>query len=148
MEMKLVDGTSQRLFLGPGLMVADYRAPPTTADMGVLRTAIAIEPDLKDGYHLIINVVGRHSGQLDAVVRNELNALMRTAPMKSAAYVLNIQGFGGVAIRTVFAGFTLLGARRPEKVFAHLDEAFVWTATLGVPHELLDDVRRALARVV
>jgi hypothetical protein len=149
--MKVIEqGTAQRLVVGPGLLVCAYAAAPTMSDVVVIRTAIATEPDLQGGYHLMVTVDSSavtQAVQLDAHVRNALGDVMKSAPLRSAAYVLEVSGFTGVAIRAVFTGFMLLGRKRPERVFSSVPEAVAWTSSLprADPHTIAWAMRAAAA---
>ena len=132
--MKLIEhGTAQRIVVAPGVLICAYTGLPTLGDTQAISTAIASEPDLQAGYHLLVFVDGGNIAQavqLDAEVRNAFSEIMRTAPLWSAGYVISIAGFTGVAIRAVFTSFMLLGRKRPERVFATVHDAVAWTASL------------------
>jgi hypothetical protein len=126
-------GPRQRLVVAPGVLLCVYTSAPTVVDAQAIRAAIDTEPDLKDGYHLLVCVDG--SGfvgavQLDADARKAFGDIMRTAPLWSAGYVIAMSGFTGVAVRAIFTGFMLLGRARPERVFATVHDAIAWTASL------------------
>jgi hypothetical protein len=72
---------------------------------------------------------------------------MKTAPLWSAAYVLALSGFTGVAIRAVFTGFMLLGRKRAERVFSSVPEAVAWTSSLprADPHTIAAAISAASA---
>lgn len=137
--------TDQRIVVAPGLMVCGYTEFPTVDDTRVLRASLA-RPEVVDGLHLMIVVDGSRIvrlSQLKAEARENLNDIMRTAPLRSAAYVLSMSGFAGTAVRTVFAGFMLLGRKRPEKMFANVAEAVAFTTTFpDVNARDLDDALR------
>ena len=132
--MKLIEhGTAQRLVVAPGLLICAYTWVPVLADTQAIRTAIATEPELQSGYHLLVFVDGgsiAQAVQLDADVRSAFTDIMRTAPLWSAGYVIALSGFTGVAIRAVFTSFMLLGRKRPERVFATVNDAISWTSSL------------------
>lgn len=132
--MKVIEhGTAQRLVVAPGLLICAYTWVPTLADTQAIRVAIATEPDLQEGYHLLVFVDGgsiAQAVQMDTDVRNAFADIMRTAPLWSAGYVIALAGFTGVAIRAVFTSFMLLGRKRPERVFATVHDAIAWTASL------------------
>lgn len=140
------NGTAQTLLIAPGLMIADYTAMPILDDLATIREAMTCEPDLKAGYHLLVNVTGVGSAKPDPELRAGFVALMRIAPVKSCAYVFTIRGFFGAAIRMVFSSFTLVGRERPEKVFDRLDAACDWLAAESmIPLSALQDHFAALA---
>jgi hypothetical protein len=122
--------TDQRIVLAPGVMVCGYTEFPTVDDTHLLRASLA-RPEIIDGFHLLIVIdasrVVRLS-QLQAEARSNLNDIMRVAPLRSAAYVLSMEGFGGIVVRALFTGFMLLGRKRPEKTFATLSDAMAWTS--------------------
>jgi hypothetical protein len=123
--------TDQRIVVAPGLMVCGFTEFPTVDDTTVLRASLA-RPEVVGGFHLMIVIDGSRVvrlSQLQAEARNNLNDIMRISPLRSAAYVLSMTGFAGTAVRTVFAGFMLLGRKRPEKLFAHIGDAVAFTSS-------------------
>lgn len=140
--------TDQRLVVAPSLLVCGYTEFPTVDDTAVLRAALA-RPELVDGFHLLIVIDGRRVvrlSQLRPEARRNLNDIMRSAPLHSAAYVLSMTGFAGIAVRTVFTGFMLLGRPRPEKVFGTIDDAIAFTTSFpGVDRRTVDAALRLAA---
>jgi hypothetical protein len=137
--------TDQRIVLAPGLMVCGFTEFPTVDDTHVLRASLA-RPEVVDGFHLMIVIDGSRVvrlSQLKAEVRDNLNDIMRISPLRSAAYVLSMTGFAGIAVRTVFTGFMLLGRKRPEKMFATLSDAMAWSSAF--PDVNADDLHAAVA---
>ena len=123
--------TDQRLVVAPGLMVCGYTEFPTVDDTTVLRASLA-RPEVVDGFHLMIVIDGSRVVRLSHLkteARDSLNDIMRVAPLRSAAYVLSMTGFAGIAVRTVFAGFMLLGRKRDEQLFANLSDAVAFTSS-------------------